>query len=239
VAAVETVLAPAESAFGGRRIVVAAGPTYEDIDPVRYLGNRSSGRMGFALATEARRRGAHVTLVVGPTGVEPPPADEVVRVRSAEEMHRAVMTAASAADVVVMAAAVADYTPAEPEALKVAKSPGSLTLTLRRTPDILAALGVLPSRARGVPVLVGFAAETGDPVGRGEMKRVTKCVDLIVANDVLQPGAGFEVDTNVVTIVGADGNDTLPLQSKTLVAARVMDRVERLLIQSRPAPVSA
>jgi phosphopantothenoylcysteine decarboxylase/phosphopantothenate--cysteine ligase len=239
VAAVETVLAPSESAFGGRRIVVAAGPTYEDIDPVRYLGNRSSGRMGFALATEARRRGAHVTLVVGPTGVEPPPADEVVRVRSAEEMHRAVMTAASAADVVVMAAAVADYTPAEPEALKVAKSPGSLTLTLRRTPDILAALGVLPSRARGVPVLVGFAAETGDPVGRGEMKRVTKCVDLIVANDVLQPGAGFEVDTNVVTIVGADGNDTLPLQSKTLVAARVMDRVERLLIQSRPAPVGA
>ena len=88
-------------------------------------------------------------------------------------------------------------------------------------------------------MLVGFAAETGDPVGRGEMKRVTKCVDLIVANDVLQPGAGFEVDTNVVTIVGADGNDTLPLQSKTLVAARVMDRVERLLIQSRPAPVSA
>lgn len=239
VAAVEAALVPPESAFGGRRVVVVAGPTYEDIDPVRYLGNRSSGRMGFALATEARRRGAHVTLVVGPTGVEPPPADEVIRVRSAEEMHRAVMAAASAADVVVMAAAVADYTPAEPAALKLAKSSGSLTLTLRRTPDILADLGVLPSRARGVPVLVGFAAETGDPVNRGETKRVTKRVDLIVANDVSQPGAGFEVDTNVVTIVGADGNDTLPLQTKTSVAARVMDRVERLLIQSRPAPVGA
>ena len=239
VAAVEAVLVPPESAFSGRRVVVAAGPTYEDIDPVRYLGNRSSGRMGFALATEARRRGAHVTLVVGPTGIEPPLADEVVRVRSAEEMHRAVMASASAADVVVMAAAVADYTPAEPAALKLAKSPGSLTLTLRRTPDILADLGVLPSRARGVPVLVGFAAETGDPVSRGEAKRVTKRVDLIVANDVSQPGAGFEVDTNVVTIVGVDGNDTLPLQTKASVAARVMDHVERLLIQSRPAPVSA
>jgi len=239
VAAVEAVLVPPEAAFGGRRVVVAAGPTYEDIDPVRYLGNRSSGRMGFALATEARRRGAHVTLVVGPTGVEPPPADEVVRVRSAEEMHRAVMAAASAADVVVMAAAVADYTPADPAALKLAKSTGSLTLTLRRTPDILSDLGVLPSRAQGVPVLVGFAAETGDPVSRGETKRVTKRVDLIVANDVSQPGAGFEVDTNAVTIVGADGNDTLSLQTKTSVAARVMDRVERLLTQSRPTPVSA
>ncbi len=239
VAAVEAVLVPAESVFGGRRVVVAAGPTYEDIDPVRYLGNRASGRMGFALAIEARRRGAHVTLVVGPTSVEPPSADEVVQVRSAEEMHRAVMAAASAADVVIMAAAVADYTPAEPAALKLAKSPGSLTLTLRRTPDILADLGVLPSRTRGVPVLVGFAAETGDPVSRGETKRVTKRVDLIVANDVSQLGAGFEVDTNVVTIVGADGNDTLPLQTKTSVAARVMDRVERLLIQSRPAPVGA
>jgi phosphopantothenoylcysteine decarboxylase/phosphopantothenate--cysteine ligase len=180
-----------------------------------------------------------VTLVVGPTGVEPPPADEVVRVRSAEEMHRAVMAAASAADVVVMAAAVADYTPADPAALKLAKSTGSLTLTLRRTPDILSDLGVLPSRAQGVPVLVGFAAETGDPVSRGETKRVTKRVDLIVANDVSQPGAGFEVDTNAVTIVGADGNDTLSLQTKTSVAARVMDRVERLLTQSRPTPVSA
>ena len=150
VAAADAVLAPPASRLRGARVVVTAGPTYEDIDPVRYVGNRSSGRMGFAIAAEARRRGAHVTLVAGPTRVDPPAADEVVRVRSAADMHAAVMRAAERADVVVMAAAVADYTPARASERKIAKSDAPLTLTLQRTRDILADLGARRSRGDGL-----------------------------------------------------------------------------------------
>ena len=141
VAAAERMLAPRDSLLRGRRVVVTAGPTYEDIDPVRYVGNRSSGRMGFALAAAAQARGAHVTLVAGPTTIEPPAADAIVKVRSAAEMHAAVMRASEHADVVIMAAAVADYAPAQTAAEKIAKSDGPMTLTLQRTPDILADLG--------------------------------------------------------------------------------------------------
>jgi len=238
VAAADALLAQrgATATLAGRHVVVAAGPTYEDLDPVRYLGNRSSGRMGFAVAAEARRRGARVTLIAGPTRLEPPAVDAVVRVRSAAEMHTAVMAAAADADAVVMAAAVADYTPAVTATGKMAKTPGPLTLTLERTRDILADLGGLPSRAHGVPVLVGFAAETGDPVASGRAKRAAKRVDLIVANDVSRPGAGFDVETNVVTLIGADGEEALPLQAKSAVAATLLDRVEALL---RPAPTTA
>src|SRR5688572_12372522 len=143
VAAADMVLAPPSSVLRGRRIVVSAGPTYEDIDPVRYVGNRSSGRMGFAIAGEARRRGAHVTLVAGPTALEPPAVDEIVKVRSAAEMHAAVSSAAARADVVIMAAAVADYTPARTAGEKMAKSDAPLTLTLERTRDILGDLARL------------------------------------------------------------------------------------------------
>jgi phosphopantothenoylcysteine decarboxylase/phosphopantothenate--cysteine ligase len=230
VAAALAMLVPGDSLLRGRRVLVTAGPTYEDIDPVRYLGNRSSGRMGFAVAAEARRRGARVTLVAGPTRVEPPAVDQLVRVRSAAEMHTAVMADATRADVVIMAAAVADYTPDAPASQKVPKAAGPLTLTLQRTPDILAELGRLPSRpATGVPMLVGFAAETADVDGRAREKRVRKGIDLIVANDVSRPDAGFEVATNAVTLIDAEGERVLPLQSKAAVAAAILDRVEQLL----------
>ncbi len=147
--------------------------------------------------------------------------------RSAAEMHAAVMRVAERADVVVMAAAVADYTPAQPAASKIAKTDGPMTLTLQRTRDILADLGARRSRGGTSPLLVGFAAETGDVVAKAREKRVRKKVDLIVANDVSQPGAGFDVDTNAVTIVGEDGEQAVPLQSKTQVAAVILDRVEQ------------
>jgi phosphopantothenoylcysteine decarboxylase/phosphopantothenate--cysteine ligase len=228
-------LSPAESRLRGRRVLVTAGPTYEDIDPVRYIGNRSSGRMGFALASEARRRGARVTLVAGPTRIEPPAVDEVIRVRSAAEMHAAVMEHSGRADIVVMAAAVADYTPATPSSDKIAKTNAPLALRLERTHDILTELGRLPSRhATGLPILVGFAAETGDVLAKAREKRVRKGIDLIVANDVSRPDAGFDVATNAITVIGAAGETELPVQAKESAAAAIFDRVEQL-IQTRAA----
>jgi phosphopantothenoylcysteine decarboxylase/phosphopantothenate--cysteine ligase len=236
VAAAEVILAPAGSSMSGRRILVTAGPTYEDIDAVRYVGNRSSGRMGFALAAEARRRGAHVTVVAGPTRVDPPAVDELLRVRSAAEMHEAVMRVASNADAVIMAAAVADYTPADPVSGKMAKEDGPLTLTLERTRDILADLGSMRAGLASTrPVLVGFAAETSDMVRRAREKRARKNVDLIVANDVSLPDRGFDAETNAVTLVDAAGEHVVPLQSKQQVAAVILDRVEQLLDAKAPA----
>jgi len=222
--------------LAGRRVLVTAGPTLEDIDPVRFLGNRSSGRMGFALAQEAMKRGAAVTLVAGPTTVEPPPVSELVRVRNAAGMHAAVMTAAANTDVVIMAAAVADYTPASGAAdQKVAKS-GPISLALTRTADILADLGKSRGDAR-VPVLVGFAAETSHTVERAAEKLQRKRVDLIVANDITVEGAGFDVDTNQVTLVSASGHQALPMMSKADVASAILDRVETLLTADAPARV--
>jgi phosphopantothenoylcysteine decarboxylase/phosphopantothenate--cysteine ligase len=186
--------------------------------------------MGFAVAAEAHRRGARVTLVAGPTRIDPPGVDEVVRVRSAAEMHAAVMRDATRADVVVMAAAVADYAPASPAAEKVAKTNAPLTLALERTPDILAELATLPSRASaGVPMLVGFAAETADAEARAREKRQRKGIDLIVANDVSRSDAGFDVDTNAVTMIDGEAETAVPLQGKSAVAAAILDRVEHLL----------
>jgi phosphopantothenoylcysteine decarboxylase/phosphopantothenate--cysteine ligase len=213
----------------GRRLVVSAGPTYEDLDPVRYLGNRSSGRMGYAIAAEASRRGAHVVLVSGPTRLDPPAGVKIERVRSAGEMARAMAQHAPGADAVVMAAAVADYTPEHGAAAgKLAKGDGPLTLTLVRTPDILADLG----RARAgapTPILVGFAAETGDPRPRARQKLAAKQLDLIVANDVSREGAGFDTETNAAVLISADGEIEQPLQLKTELAAKILDRVEQLL----------
>jgi phosphopantothenoylcysteine decarboxylase / phosphopantothenate---cysteine ligase len=229
VAAAERVVSPRDSALRGRRVVVTAGPTYEDIDPVRYVGNRSSGRMGFAIAAAAHTRGANVTLVVGPTAIEPPRADQVIRVRRAAEMHESVIRAAEHADVVIMAAAVADYSPISTAPEKLTKSDAPLTLTLQRTPDILADLGRLSSHRATPLILVGFAAETGDLLPKAREKRTRKNADLIVANDVTEAGAGFDVDTNAVTIIGANEEQTLPLQSKARVADAILDRVEQLL----------
>ena len=235
VAAAQAVLRP-DGPLRGKRVLVTAGPTYEDVDPVRYVGNRSSGRMGFAVADEAMRRGAHVTLVAGPTAIEPPAVRELVRVRSAAEMHAAVLARADAMDVAVLAAAVADYAPAEREAQKVPKGGDTMTLVLKKTPDILADLGARRLASATGPVLVGFAAETHDVVARAKAERERKHADLIVANDVSRADAGFGVETNAVVIIGPDGPDaveTLPLQSKARVAAAILDRVEALI--SRPA----
>jgi phosphopantothenoylcysteine decarboxylase/phosphopantothenate--cysteine ligase len=242
VAAAEAILKPRGSSLRGRRLLVTAGPTFEDFDPVRYIGNRSSGRMGFAVAAEALQRGAEVTLVVGPTSVEPPKVDDIVKVRGAEEMHRAVLDRADRMDVVVMAAAVADYTPVERAPQKVHKAGDTLTLVLRKTPDILAELGRRRLAAGRGPLLVGFAAETGNLVAAAKSKREQKAVDLIVANDVSRADAGFDVDTNAVTIVGADTVETLPVQPKSAVASAIVDRVEQLLTRMaalNPAPAES
>jgi phosphopantothenoylcysteine decarboxylase/phosphopantothenate--cysteine ligase len=228
VAAAEAVLRP-EGPLRGARLIVTAGPTYEDVDPVRYIGNRSSGRMGFALAGEAARRGAHVTLIAGPTSLEPPAVAELIRVRSAAELHGAVLLHADAADVVIMAAAVADYAPEQRAGQKMSKNDDTLTLVLKKTPDILGDLGKRRRAGGKGPLLVGFAAETGQVVARASAKREKKQIDLIVANDVSREDAGFDVDTNAVTIIGDGGAETLPLQSKSRVAAEILDRVERLI----------
>ncbi|RPJ53747.1 MAG: bifunctional phosphopantothenoylcysteine decarboxylase/phosphopantothenate--cysteine ligase CoaBC, partial [Acidobacteria bacterium] len=236
VAAAEAILRTAPT-LAGQRVIVSAGPTHEDIDPVRYVGNRSSGRMGFALAAEAARRGATVTLVSGPAVLEAPAGVEVVRVRRAAEMHAVVVDRAARADVVIMAAAVADYAP-ERAPQKITKDGEELVLRLARTPDILAELGRQRAAGRLDAVLVGFAAETQDAVGRAREKRVRKQVDLVVANDVSRTDAGFDVDTNAVTLVDAEGDQELPLQSKADVAKAILDRVEALLAKRANAVTS-
>jgi phosphopantothenoylcysteine decarboxylase / phosphopantothenate---cysteine ligase len=233
VAAAEAILRP-QGALRGQRVLVTAGPTYEDVDPVRYIGNRSSGRMGFAIAAEAARRGAEVTLVAGPTSVEPPAVKELIRVRGAKDMHREVLARADCVDVVVMAAAVADYAPSKAAPQKITKSDQTLTLVLEKTPDILGDLG-RQRAARGAgangerPLLIGFAAETEELVARASAKRERKHLDLIVANDVSRSDAGFDVETNAVTIIGPDGAEALPLQPKARIATEILDRVEKLL----------
>ncbi len=231
-AAADAVLRPPTS-LTGTKVLVTAGPTLEDLDPVRFIGNRSSGRMGFAVAAEATRRGAQVTLVTGPTSVTPPAVHEVVRVRGAEAMHAAVMQHAGGAEIVVMAAAVADYTPALVAEQKVAKADGDLTLVLKRTPDILKSLGERRAVSGGPAVLVGFAAETEDVVASARRKLERKRVDLIVANDVSRTDAGFDVDTNEVTLVSQTGAEAVPLQSKAGIAAVILDRVEQMLLARR------
>ena len=232
VAAADAILRP-EGPLRAQRVLVSAGPTYEDFDPVRYIGNRSSGRMGYAIAAEAARRGAVVTLVTGPTTIETPPVREVIKVRSAAEMYQSVVSRAGDMDVVVMAAAVADYAPAERAEQKVAKAGDTLTLVLRKTPDILGELGRRRSAKGGGPLLIGFAAETEDVVAHATAKREGKHADLIVANDVSRADAGFDVDSNAVTIVGPTGAEALPLQSKSRIAAQILNRVEGLL-SARP-----
>jgi phosphopantothenoylcysteine decarboxylase/phosphopantothenate--cysteine ligase len=215
----------------GRLVVVTAGPTYEDIDQVRYIGNRSSGKMGFAVAAEAARRGARVVLVSGPSPLQPPAGSEVIRVRSAAEMSRAVEGVADQADAIVMAAAVADYTPDAGAAPgKIEKQEGPLDLRLVRTPDILANLGRRRNGGRR-PILVGFAAESGDPVARGREKLRRKAVDMIVANDISRPDSGFDSDLNAATLIAESGDEAFPLGPKTALAVAILDRIERLLGQ--------
>jgi phosphopantothenoylcysteine decarboxylase/phosphopantothenate--cysteine ligase len=224
VAAVDAALVPHDLA--GRKVVVTAGGTREPIDAVRFLANRSSGKQGHALAAEAAARGARVTLVTA-SERPPPPGVDVVTVQTAAEMEQAVLEAGPHADAVLMAAAVADFRPRHPVPTKVAKAEGPPALDLEPTTDILAALGRIRQPGQ---VLVGFAAETADVERRARAKLEAKGLDLVVANDVAAPGAGFGHDTNQAVLVGADGTaTTLPLMTKRELAAAVLDVVVRHL----------
>lgn len=212
--------------LAGRRVVVTAGPTHEAIDPVRYVANRSSGKMGYAVARAARDAGAEVTLVTGPSALRAPAGCEVVRVTSAREMLEAATSAFEGADAAVCAAAVADYTPAAPADHKLKKDAERLdVLEMRETADVLATL----SAAKGGRVVVGFAAETGDPVAAARSKLERKGCDLIVANDVSRADSGFGTDTDAVTIVGPDGASEHPCLPKDEVARLIVGRVADLL----------
>ncbi|HEX2042693.1 MAG TPA: bifunctional phosphopantothenoylcysteine decarboxylase/phosphopantothenate--cysteine ligase CoaBC [Acidimicrobiales bacterium] len=229
VAAVAAALTPQDLA--GRKVLVTAGGTREPIDAVRFVGNRSSGKQGHALAAEAAARGARVTLVTA-ADRPPPPGVEVVAVQTAAEMEQAVLERAAQADVVLMAAAVADFRPRRPAAGKLPKSEGVPALELEATPDILA--GVAHTRGPG-QVLVGFAAETTDLVERATAKLRAKGLDLVVANDVSAPDAGFDTDTNRAVVIEADGRVTdVPLVDKRALAATVLDVVARQL-SDRPS----
>lgn len=216
--------------FAGQTVLVSAGPTCEDIDPVRFLTNRSSGKMGYALAEAAQRRGAHVVLVSGPTELKIPEGVDWVPVRATEQMHRTVLERAREANVAIMAAAVSDYRPAAAQDSKIKRGSGGFTLELEPTPDILAELG----REKGNRVLVGFAAETNSVAENARGKLARKGADMIVANDVTQEGAGFDTDTNIVTLYSRDGREVpLPKMSKLDVANRILDQVLEIQKQSK------
>lgn len=224
----ETIIRKVDEVLGGkgdltgRRIVVTAGGTQEPLDPVRHLGNRSSGKMGFAIAEAARDRGADVTLIAAPVSLADPAGMTVVHVRTAAQMKAAVDKAVKQADALIMAAAVADYQPKTIAKGKIKKeSKDSLTLELVRTPDIL-------GEVKGNFIKVGFAAESEDPVGNAKKKLASKKLDMIVANDITAPGSGFDVDTNKVTIIEKGGKaEELPLLSKREVAEKILDRVAK------------
>jgi phosphopantothenoylcysteine decarboxylase/phosphopantothenate--cysteine ligase len=211
----------------GERVLITAGATREELDPVRFLSNRSSGRMGFALAQAARARGAEVTVVAGVTNAEPPANVKLVRVLSAEEMRAAVMKEISGATVFIAAAAVSDYRPAERAANKIKKAGESLTLTLKPTPDILAE--VARGKQNGL-LVVGFAAETNDVLKHARAKLEGKQLDALVANDITRKGAGFDVETNIITIItrASDAPIELPLMSKLDASHRIVDEIARL-----------
>jgi phosphopantothenoylcysteine decarboxylase/phosphopantothenate--cysteine ligase len=211
-------------ALAGRRVVVSAGPTFEDIDPVRFIGNRSSGRMGYAIAQAAREAGAEVTLVSGPVALADPPGVAVQRVRSALQMRDAVLAAVAAADVYVGTAAVADYRPAAPAGRKIKKDRDALTVELVRNPDILSEVAALERP----PFTVGFAAETDDVLGYARRKLKDKRLDLIAANTV-GAGLGFEADDNALTLLWAGGQRELPRAAKAALArALIAEIAERL-----------
>jgi len=201
------------------RVLITAGPTQEAIDPVRFLSNRSSGKMGFAVAEAALARGAEVTLISGPVSIPAPDGARTISVRSAAEMYEAVKDNLDQATIVVMAAAVADYRPASIRRQKIKKNGSSLVLDLEPTDDILAAVG----REAGSRVVIGFAAETENVVENATKKLNEKRADLIVANDVSAPDSGFDVDNNRIALVSSEGVVELPLLSKREAAARIID----------------
>ena len=209
----------------GDTILVSAGPTCEDLDPIRFLTNRSSGKMGYAVAEAAAKRGAKVILVSGPVHLETPAGVERIDVRTAREMHRAIVERFTGASIAVLAAAVADYRPAERVSEKIKRGNAPLMISLEPTPDILAEV----AKDKGRKIVVGFAAETDHVAENARKKLASKNADLIVANDVTAEGAGFDRDTNVVTLFSRDGRDlALPKMAKSEVAQRILDEVVRL-----------
>ena len=223
VAAAVEALRPRED-LAGLEVVVTAGPTAEPLDPVRFITNRSSGKMGYALAAAARARGADVTLISGPTALDAPAGVNVVRIKTTQELYDAVMAHAGA-DVVIQAAAPADYRAREVSPTKIKRTGETLMVELVPNPDIAAALG---ERKRAGQTLVGFAAETNDVVANAQGKLRRKSLDLIVANDVTMAGAGFDVDTNIITLIDAGSTRELPLMTKREAADRILDRVLEL-----------
>ena len=228
--AIEAILNPKRD-MEGLHVLVTAGPTQERIDPVRYITNRSSGKMGYAIADAAAKRGAKVTLVTGPVNLTVPEGVEAVRILSTQDLYDAMTARCPEMDIVIQAAAPADFTPAVVADQKIKKQgDGDLTLTLRQTPDVAAQVGRLKREGQ---VLVGFAAETNDVLENAQGKLQKKNLDMIVANDVTAPGAGFDVDTNIVTFVTRKKQETLPCLPKTQVAEELLDRAMSIYQSSR------
>jgi phosphopantothenoylcysteine decarboxylase/phosphopantothenate--cysteine ligase len=205
--------------LAGEHVLITAGPTQEALDPVRFLTNRSSGKMGYAVAEAAIARGAEVTLISGPVSLTPPRGAITISVKSASEMHRAVMDNLEDATMVVMAAAVSDYRPASVSQQKIKKNGGGIAIELEPTDDILAAV----CRERGNRIVIGFAAETEHVIENARKKLAAKGADLIVANDVSAADSGFDVETNRIALVASDGVIELPLMSKREAADRILD----------------
>ena len=218
VTAVSDLVQPSSLPLRGRRLLINAGPTYEDIDPARFIGNRSSGRMGFAIAAEASRMGAQTTLIAGPVALATPADVRRINVRSAAEMRDAVMHEIAAQDVFIAAAAVADYRPAAPQTSKIKRSTAAMTLDLLPNPDIVAEVGALAER----PFVVGFAAETNDLLTHARGKLERKRLNMICANLIGVEGSGFEADCNEITLVWADGERVLRHAPKTEIARQLL-----------------
>jgi phosphopantothenoylcysteine decarboxylase/phosphopantothenate--cysteine ligase len=228
---VESILTPKD--LMGEKILLTAGPTREPFDPVRYITNYSSGKMGYALAIAAKRRGARVTLISGPTALPAPRDMKFIPVASAVEMRDAVMENLGSSTVVIKAAAVADYRPSSRSARKIKKGVDGLDLQLERNPDIILEVG----GKKGNRILVGFAVETENLVQNAMVKLKKKNMDIIVANDVTKEGAGFGYDTNIIKIISADGKiENVPLMSKMEVAHRILDRVKNIITDRQSAP---
>ncbi|MBQ9870351.1 MAG: bifunctional phosphopantothenoylcysteine decarboxylase/phosphopantothenate--cysteine ligase CoaBC [Eubacterium sp.] len=210
----------------GKHVVVSAGPTEEPLDPIRVITNHSSGKMGYALAKAAAYRGAKVTLVSGPTALEPPIGVEIKKIKTAEDMYREVTAAAETADIVVMAAAVADYTPAEVADQKIKKKDGDMAIPLKRTKDILLFLGQNKKEGQ---IICGFSMETENLLQNSSAKLTKKNADMICANSLTQEGAGYQVDTNILTLITKDETEQLPMMSKLEASHKIFDKLMTLL----------
>jgi len=222
--AIEALLSPKD--LSSEKILITAGPTEEPLDPVRFITNSSSGKMGYALAVASKRRGAKVTLITGPVKLPLPAVDKVIKVRTAREMHKAVLDNFSGATIVIKAAAVADYRPSQFFKEKIKKDNKPLSLKLERNPDILAEIG----KTKGTRVVVGFAMETQNLLANAREKLTRKNVDLIIANNLSDEGAGFQKDTNVITIIDAKSKaEVLPKMTKLEAAEIILDRIQAVI----------